>query len=92
MNRRNLPVQRLDVWNIADELADVLAQLQTGLIAGYDPIAHLKLLLERTWEASYLSDSAAAELREQRWQTFIADCDIRDELSLPERSRDGMLV
>lgn len=92
MNRRELPVQRWDVYDIADELADVLAQLHTGLIEGYDPIKHLARLLERTWEASYLTADAAATLREQRWQTFIMDDTIRDALNLHEPASDTVLA
>lgn len=77
-------VKRWDIYDIADELADVHAQLMTGLVKGYDPIAHLVRLIDRTFEAARLSPDSAEMLRASRFKLHSFDEDLRDEINLPE--------
>lgn len=86
-------VHRWDIYDIADELCDVEAQLQCpGLVENYDPLPHLTRLIDRLWQACYLSAGAAHELREQRLATLFRDSEARHMLGLPERDHDGILV
>lgn len=85
-------VHRWDIYDIADELCDVEAQLQCGLVENYDPMPHLTRLIDRLWEACRLSAHAAEALREQRFTTHTRDWRIRESIGLPERDSNGDLV